>query len=261
MHQWDPKDYARSSGAQQSWAEELIGRLHLAGDERILDIGCGDGRVTAALAERVPKGSVVGVDSSTEMIEFASEQYADRKPKLTFLVMDAGGLSFRNEFDVVFSNAALHWVEDHVPVVQGIADALRPGGRALLSMGGKGNVADTVVVARALTQEPRWAEYFEDWFFTYAFHAPENYRTWLADAGLEPLRVELVPKDMVHTPEQFAAWIRTTWIRYTQRVPEDRREEFVEALVARYVERCPLDAEGLVHTQMVRLEVQITKPG
>ncbi len=260
MYQWNPKDYAQNSGAQRGWAVELMERLQLSGDERILDIGCGDGKVSAALADRVPDGAVVGIDSSADMIRFARESHASYGPRLIFEVCDAAALQFENEFDVVFSNAALHWVRDHPAVVQGIARALRPGGRTLLSMGGKGNVAEVIAATQSLAKAPDWAPYFKDAFFTYSFHAPEDYQAWLSDAGLEAVRLELVPKDMVHTREKFTAWIRTTWIRHTQRVPEDRREQFISDLVDHYLGRCPPDPQGLVHTHMVRLEVEATKP-
>lgn len=260
MYQWNPKDYAQNSGAQQGWAEELMERLHLAGCERILDIGCGDGKVSAALADRVPDGAVVAIDSSAAMIRYARESHASRAPRLNFEECDAAALRFENEFDVVFSNAALHWVQDHSGVVRGIARALRPGGRILLSMGGKGNVAEVIATTQLVAKKPDWAPYFEDAFFTYSFHGPEDYRGWLDGAGLEAVRLELVPKDMIHTRDKFTAWIRTTWIRHTQRVPEDRRERFITEFVERYLERCPPDAEGLVHTHMVRLEVEARKP-
>ena len=260
MYQWDPKDYMQNSGAQQTWAEELMDKLHLAGNERILDLGCGDGKITSALADCVPDGTVVGIDSSASMIRFAQDSHAAYGPRLKFEECDAAALHFEDEFDVIFSNAALHWVQDHPAVVQSIARALRPGGHALLSMGGQGNVAEVIAAAQSLTQEPAWAPYFEDAFFAYAFHAPEDYQQWLTGAGLKPLRLELVPKDMVHAPEKFKGWIRTTWIHYTQHVPGNLRDHFVDDLVDRYLDRRPPDPQGLIHTQMVRLEVEARKP-
>jgi len=256
MPQWDAKDYAKNSGAQQGWAFELMEKLDLEGDERILDIGCGNGKVTAALADRVPDGKVVGIDSSADMIGFSQESHAPYGPRLCFEVADAAALGFDGEFDIVFSNAALHWVQDHPAVIQGIARALSPGGRVLLSFGGKGNVADVIEAAHTLTRELDWAPYFEDGFFIYSFLGPEDWKPWLAEAGLEALRLELVPKDMVHTPEKFKGWLRTTWMRHTQRVPEEKREQFLDEFVEHYLDRCPPDAEGFVHTQMIRLEVE-----
>lgn len=136
---WDADDYSRNSQLQSGWAGELLGKLALQGDERILDLGCGDGRTTAILAARLPAGSAVGIDSSAEMIALAREHFpAESHPTLRFQLADAGSLPFAGAFDVVFSNAALHWVLDHRPLLAGIRRALVPGGRLLLQMGGEG---------------------------------------------------------------------------------------------------------------------------
>src|SRR5512133_3316891 len=137
MTAWNPSDYAQHSSAQQIWARELIAKLHLAGHERVLDIGCGDGKVTAEIASAVPRGSVVGIDNSTDMIGYAKAAY--EAGNLRFQVADAAALPFQAEFDVIFSNACLHWIYDHKPVLAGIRRSLAPGGRVLLQMGGKGN--------------------------------------------------------------------------------------------------------------------------
>src|SRR4051812_48653879 len=114
---WDANEYAKHSSVQQHWARELIDKLAWRGDERVLDIGCGDGKVTAEIARAaVPRGSVLGIDSAPQMIRFASEHFAD-VPNLRFRQMDASDIALRGQFDVVFSNAALHWVIDHRPVL------------------------------------------------------------------------------------------------------------------------------------------------
>ena len=262
QYNWDALDYAKSSNVQQQWARELIGKLQLKGDESLLDIGCGDGKVTAEIAACLPSGSVLGVDSSTEMIALAQSQYpADAFPNLHFQQQDARNLPFRDEFTVVFSNATLHWVLDHAPVLRGISASLKRGGRALLQMGGRGNAADVVAVIDKLIQALEWRDYFKGFSFPYGFHGPEEYREWLREAGLQARRVELIPKDMIHQGRDgLAGWIRTTWLPYTQRVPEQKREAFVAQLVDKYLERCPVDEQGLVHVRMVRLEVEGLKP-
>ena len=106
---WDARDYAAHSAAQQEWARELIEKLHLRGDEAVLDIGCGDGRPTALLAERLPGGSILGVDRSASMIALAREQFpAAERPNLSFRQMDATHLELPRDFEVAFSTAALH---------------------------------------------------------------------------------------------------------------------------------------------------------
>lgn len=141
---WDASDYAQNATAQYVWAQSLLERLALNGDEAILDLGCGDGRITSEIATQ-HAGRVVGIDSSPEMVRLAADRYAAQSG-LEFWVMDAIALQFDTEFDLIFSNAVLHWVKDHQAVLAGMKRALRAGGRMVLSMGGKGNAAGPLSV-------------------------------------------------------------------------------------------------------------------
>jgi trans-aconitate 2-methyltransferase len=258
---WNAADYHKSSPAQQLWAKELISKLRLSGNERVLDIGCGDGKVTAAISACVPKGSVTGIDNSPDMCRFAREHFPPgTHPNLSFVLMDAGQLEFSEAFDVVFSNAALHWIPDHKPLLAGIARSLCPGGRLLVQMGGKGNAAQTFEALTALLEKPRWAGYFDGFSFTFGFFGPEEYRQWLAGAGLEPVRVELITKDMVYPDrDAFAGWIRTTWLPWMARLPEHEKPVFIEALIDEYLALYPAGADGIIHVGMVRLEAEAVK--
>src|SRR3954469_23388749 len=161
MTNWNPEDYHHNSSEQRKWARELIAKLHLAGHELVLDLGCGDGKVTAEIARQVSRGKVVGVDVSRDMVEFARTNFpTSASPNLSFTHADASALQFSDAFDVVFSNAALHWIRDHRPVLHGISRALKPGGRTLLQMGGRGNAADVLAVIEGITMEPRWRKFF-----------------------------------------------------------------------------------------------------
>ena len=263
MPTWDPGDYHCHSSAQQGWARELIAKLQLKGDERVLDIGCGDGKMSAEIAENVPRGRVVGVDSSEAMIRFACQAYPpEQHPRLSFKVRDARDLGFNREFDLVYSNATLHWIVDHRPVLAGVARALVPGGRALLQMGGQGNAAAILGLLDAMSQEARWSPYLKGFPCPYGFHAPSTYRPWVEAAGLRAERLELIDKDMTQLgPEGLAGWMRTTWLPYLERIDEKLRLEFVTAVVERYLHEHPLDDEGLIHVGMVRLEADLTLPG
>jgi len=258
---WNAKDYAKHSTTQQAWARELISKLKLNGHESVLDVGCGDGKVTAEIAGYVPGGIVVGVDSSKEMIELAHEGFTqDKYPNLSFQVLDARHLPFQEKFDVVFSNAALHWIKDHRPVIAGIQKSLKPGGRILLQMGGKGNAEAILSVLEEMMSENEWRQYFYDFAFSYGFYDLEEYMVWTSEAGLNPVRVELIPKDMSYDKRDgLTGWVRTTWLPYTERVPEERREEFITRLIDKYIEKYPLDSEGKVHVNMMRLEVEAIK--
>lgn len=258
---WDPAAYAANSAPQQSWARELIAKLDLRGDEHILDVGCGDGKVTAEIAHAVPRGSAVGIDASSQMIEFARKTFPPGAiPNLEFHVMDARKVHFAKKFDAVFSNAAMHWVDDHPAFLRGAASVLRPGGRLVVSCGGRGNAQDVFVVLRVEMRLKRWRDFFRRMETPYFFHSPENYKQWLPNFGFKPFGVWLSPKDAVYDNRKgFAAWLRTTWLPYIQRVPEDLREEFIAGITKRYVAKHPPDAENHVHVRMVRLEIDAVK--
>jgi trans-aconitate 2-methyltransferase len=260
-YQWNAADYAAHSAAQYEWAQELIARLRLREGEAVLDIGCGDGKVTALIGAQVPRGRAVGIDSSPEMIALAADRFPlSRYPNLRFRRMDARALAFEEEFDVTFSNATLHWVADHPAVLRGVQRGLKPSGRLLFQMGGQGNAVAVVALLERMMAEERWRAHFEGFTFPYSFYGPEEYRAWLAEAGLEAIRAELVPKDMRHRGgEGLAGWIRTTWLPYLERVPEPFRDRFLAELVETYVAEHPTDATGFVHVSMMRLEVEAVK--
>lgn len=260
-YNWNAADYDRHSQAQQGWARELIVKLNLRGEEHVLDVGCGDGKVSAELAASVPDGSVIGVDSSEDMIHRATEKYpCNEYANLSFAVMDAMQLTFANQFDVVFSNAALHWVPDHAKVLAGVAHGLKTGGRILFQMGGEGNASRVIAAMETVQAQPQWRSHFANFQFPYTFHGPDTYRSLLTDAGLTPKRLELVPKDMQHADRAaFEGWLRTTWLPYTQQVPEDRRDAFLTEASTIYLEKTPADADGTVHVAMIRIEVEAVK--
>ncbi len=137
-YNWNAQDYAENSQNQFQWAQELIPKLKLQGKEALLDIGCGDGKITAELARCLPKGRAVGIDSSEKMIDLAKKAFPQKDYlNLCFQVMDARKLTFKSEFDIVFSNAALHWIVDQNAVLAGVQRSLKPGGRMLFQMAGK----------------------------------------------------------------------------------------------------------------------------
>ena len=172
---------------QQSWARELIAKLNLHGDEHILDVGCGDGKVTAELARAVPRGSVTGTDASKEMVAFAKKTFpAAKNPNVTFEVMDAREIKFSRQFDLVFSNAALHWVDDHQAILRGAASVLKPsGGRLVVSCGGKGNAHEVFLALRPEMRLKSWREYFRKMESPYHFYAPADYEKWAAEVRVQ----------------------------------------------------------------------------
>jgi trans-aconitate methyltransferase len=139
-----------------------------------------DGEITALIAKRVPHGFVAGINSSEDMIKLAKRNFpAKHHPNLSFLVKDARELDFNEEFDIIFSNACLHWIVNHLPVLEGIKRSLKPSGKVLLQMGGRGNAAEAVEVMESIMEEQKWAKFFNEFSFPYGFYDPEEYRSWL----------------------------------------------------------------------------------
>ena len=256
---WNAEDYAASSAAQQSWAEKLISTLELVGHEMILDIGCGDGKVTKLIAERVPHGSVIGIDRSRDMIALAKKQYEGAS--LSFKQMDALSIQFNHRFDLIFSNAALHWVKDHQQILVGIFQHLKTGGRILLQMGGAGNAEAVVTIVSKLISDEPWSPYFKNFTFPYFFYTDDQYRQWLSAIGFQIHTVDLFDIDMVHeNVDGLKGWLRTTWFPYTDCLPQPMRSQFIDSIVSSYLDNCPADSEGKTHLKMVRLQVEAVKP-
>jgi trans-aconitate methyltransferase len=254
-NKWNARDYADNSSAQTTWANELIEKLSLQGNEHLLDLGCGDGRITNSIAEKITNGQAVGIDRSEEMINLAKGEF--NRENLSFHCMDVTSLSLQKIFDVVFSNAALHWVKDHCTVLRQLKKILHSRSKLLLQMGGHGNAADILAVLEQLMQSKQWAEYFTSFEFPYRFCTVRDYEQWLPEAGYRAERIELIPKDMIHDSwEQLKGWLRTTWFPYTDRLPAKEKENFLNSVIDRYCELYPVDKEGRTLVKMVRLEVE-----
>ncbi|MDX1808407.1 MAG: methyltransferase domain-containing protein [Sulfurospirillaceae bacterium] len=252
-HKWKADAYASNSKGQEIWAKELIEKMHLQGCETILDIGCGDGKITNYLAG-LTTSQVTGIDLSHDMIAFAKKSFV--KPR--FIQMGAEDLKFDSEFDLIFSNAALHWVKDHDAVVRGIYKALKPGGKILLQMGGKGNAFEVFKALEFVKKE--YVPYFKDFISPYTFHCDTYYIELLRNIGFESFDATLIPKEMVHQNiDDFKGWLETTWFPFLDCVPKVKRETFLNQWIQTYLDLTSLHDQGPISVSMIRLEVTAQK--
>ncbi len=282
MHQWNPSDYEKNSSAQERAALAVLSKLDLKGDEHILDIGCGDGKITLKMAAMVPRGKVLGIDSSDEMIAFARQRILSSSissssapynqfpftpslssyANLSFETGDALNLNYHHEFDLITSFACLHWIKDHLAVLKGIERSLKPGGRMIIqcsgrSDGAEGNIFD---LTRAVIRSEMWSRYFRGYSNPHGIYGPEEYHAWLDQAGLEELKADLTIKDLVLPGRAgLEGFIRTTWLSVTERIPEEMRPQFIREISDRYLERHPLK-DGLAYVGMGMLEVAARRP-
>jgi trans-aconitate 2-methyltransferase len=233
MTEWNAAAYVKRSGLQEAMAAEVLALLKLHGNERVLDIGCGDGRVSFEIASRVPDGSVLGVDASRDMIAFAAAHAV--RGNLRFEVANAANLSFRSEFDLIVSFNALHWLPDPDPPLRCIRDAMKPTGRAQLRLVPDGKRKSLETVLEETRRSPRWANYFQHFSDPYLHVTPEQYAAAAARNGLRVEELHTSTKSWdFQTRENFFAFGSVTFVEWTRCLPDSEKTDFVSDVLDRY---------------------------
>jgi trans-aconitate 2-methyltransferase len=218
---WDARTYDAIAAPQERWGRNVLERAELAGDEVVLDAGCGSGRVTEALAERLPRGRVVAVDASPSMIAAARDRLARFGERVTYVVADLGRpLPLAEPVDVVVSTAAFHWVPDHDALFGNLAAATRPGGRLVAQFGGAGNVEHLMRVLAGIG---------DGWLGPAHFETPEATERRLRAAGYVDIRAWLQPEPTRFEPgEPFERFLETVVLGpHLDRLPPAERPAFV----------------------------------
>ena len=219
---WNAASYERVSAPLEAMGREVLERLDLRGDERVLDAGCGTGRVTAALVERLPRGEVIAVDASPAMVEATIARLGDR---VEARVADLTTLELDRPVDAVLSTATLHWIADHDGVFTRLRGALVPGGRLVVQCGGEGNIAGVRAAIETVT-EPA----LEGWPGPWNFASPRDtadrlHRLGYTDVWTWRQHVDVRPDD----PLEYLATVVLG--SHLERIPPERREAFVHSVL------------------------------
>jgi trans-aconitate methyltransferase len=185
-HEFDGERYQKASTHQKEWGNKIIGEFQIAGREHILDLGCGDGVLAAQLADLVPQGRVLGIDASEGMINTARKI---QKANLSFLVKDINSLDIAQEFDLVFSNATLHWVKDHSSLLKNTLAALKPGGLLRVNFAGDGNCTNFFKVVRKAVQQPEYVSYFQGFEWPWYMPSVAEYEALAKEFPFQQVRV------------------------------------------------------------------------
>ena len=224
---WDAATYDRVSTPQVEWAGPVLDRLELQGDETVLDAGCGSGRVTKLLIERLPNGRVIAVDSAPAMVAKAREQIGDRAE---VLLQDLAELRLREQVDAVFSNAVFHWVLDHDRLFHRLFDALKPGGRIEAQCGGAGNVKTFHDAVSRLADHPPFSDYFENWTGPWHFADDRETTVRLERIGFTDVNCWLEDRPMV--PQEPHDYLRTVCLgHHLEQLPDELRDTLVGRVV------------------------------
>lgn len=232
---WKASEYHRVAAPQEAWARELLQRLELSGDETVIDAGCGSGRATQLLLERLPRGRVIGVDGSPSMIEEARRNLEPWSDRVELLVEDLMQLELREPADAVFSNATFHWIPDHDLLFRRLRGALEPGGALVAQCGGEGNVTAYCEAIERAALRPEFAPAFVHWPVPWNFAGTDQTEERLRAAGFEEIRCWLEEK--VVEPENPRAFIDAVGLAaHHERLDPERREAFTDAVIEQFEE-------------------------
>src|SRR5271157_1631667 len=249
--QFDGEQYKKVSSPQKEWGDRVISGMSLRGDERILDMGCGDGVLSERLADLVSDGSVLGVDASESMISTARKL---ERANLSFKQMDLNHLDFEKEFDVIFSNATLHWIKDHERLLKNVARALASGGTIRFNFGGDGNCPNFIAVIREAMAHHKFSPYFTNFEWPWYMPKAQEYEA-LVNANFANARVWVENADRHFTKEEMIGFIEQPMILPFLRYVDGRdRHAFREFVIGRVLENTR-QADGTYFEAFRRINV------
>jgi trans-aconitate 2-methyltransferase len=225
---WDGNSYDRISATMEALGLDVLERLKLDGDETVIDAGCGSGRITAALIERLPRGHVIALDESQSMVDAARKRLG---PDADIRVMDLLQLELEQPVDAIFSTATFHWIADHEHLFSRLRAALRAGGQLVAQCGGEDNIDVLRGKARAVIAREPFAEHFRGWQPPWNYAAPAQTRERLLAAGFSSAECWLTPAP--RQPEQPREFLATIVLGpHVQQLPQQLRERFMDEVLA-----------------------------
>lgn len=253
--EWDAASYEELADPMTRWGAEFLGSLEFRGDEVVVDAGCGTGRVTELLVERVPEGAVVAVDASEAMVEAARRRFAGDE-RVRVVCQDLLELDVGEPVDAIFSTATFHWIKDHERLFKKLAENLKPGGRLAAQCGGVGNVARVQRAAEEAMREEPFRRYFEGWEDQKEYPDPETTRARLEAAGFERVETWLLEKPTpFDSVEKLARYLEAVILRrHLTRLPKSEHSPFAERVAEKVSSQ-----DGPLMADYVRINMLATR--
>lgn len=257
IFEFDGEKYKNSSNHQKEWGTALISQLPLKGNEMILDLGCGDGILTEKLSGLVPNGKVKGIDSSIGMIQTARKI---KRPNLEFIQMDINTMDFKNEFDIIYSNAALHWVKNHHRLLEKSYAALKNRGVILWEFGGDGNCSNFFKVVCNEIKKDKYVQYFSDFEWPWFMPTKSQYEELISAICFTAFTVTEINKDKYFpSSDAMINWIdQPSIVPFLERVPHELKTSFRNGIIKEMLGRT-LQQDGTYFETFRRIKVYAEK--
>ncbi len=258
IFRFDGEKYEKASPHQKEWGQQIIDDLNLQGHEHVLDLGCGDGVLTAVIAAKIPNGKVVGVDASESMIETAKKRSA---PNLEFLLTDISDIDFQDQFDLVFSNAALHWVKAHRKLLARTYAALKPRGWIRFNFAAEGNCIHFFHIVREVMTESQFSAHFEDFEWPWFMPSITEYRRLVAQTDFDQVEIWGENRDRYFADQdEMVRWIdQPSLVPFLACLPDDLKSAFRDQVVEKMVFACR-QSDGRCFETFRRINALAMKP-
>lgn len=253
----NPDEYEKHSKLQYNFAHQMISMANIKNTDNVLDIGCGDGKITSDIADMAFNGRVIGTDISENMIQFANRAHAKNKKNLAFLVMDAENNIFKNQFEVVVSFCCLHWVKNQSSALSGIKSALKKDGEAILLVPLRHEELYSAI--EIVINKLKWKTYFKDFYNPHVFFTKKQYEIFLTSAGLSPkILDEEIMTYSFDKIDEMGLFLKA-WLPHLKNIPKDFHDYFMQEIVSIFTEIVP-DDQGCYLMPLRMLKVKASFP-
>lgn len=234
VYEFDGDKYRKASKHQKEWGQKLISEFRFIGNESTLDLGCGDGVLTRMIADKVPNGNILGIDISGGMLKKADELKQDN---LYFQLLDINDIDFEDKFDIIISNATLHWVLDHKKLIKNCHRALKDNGVVRFNFAGDGNCSNLISVIRNIMNNEAYRRYFADFEWPWYMPTIDDYRQLLTINNFREIRIWGENADRYFKDvDEMIGWIdQPAIVPFITRINGSEKVNFREAVIGKMI--------------------------